>query len=50
MSGSKLSVECELQNRKNQATYLLADNSLVKNRRGALSQLTDTSKQIITTG
>ena len=32
MSGSELSVECELRNRKNQAAYLLADNSPIKSR------------------
>ena len=45
MSGSELSVECELRNRKNQAAYLLSDSSLTKSRRGifSLSQLTHTS-------
>ena len=33
MSGSELSVECGLRNRKNQAAYLLADNSPTKSRR-----------------
>lgn len=36
MSGSELSVECELRNRKNQAAYLLADNRPTKSRRGFL--------------
>ena len=36
MSGSELSVECELRNRKNQAAYLLADNRPAKSRRGFL--------------
>ena len=33
MSGSELSVECELRNRKNQAAYLLADNRPTKSRK-----------------
>src|SRR5699024_3327348 len=36
MSGSELSVECELRNRKNQSAYLLADNRPTKSRRGFL--------------
>ena len=36
MSGSELSVECGLRNRKNQAAYLLADNRPTKSRRGFL--------------
>ena len=36
MSGSELSVECELRNRKNQTAYLLADNRPAKSRRGFL--------------
>lgn len=32
MFGSELSVGYELRNRKNQATYLLADNSPIKSR------------------
>ena len=36
MSGSELSVECELRNRKNQTAYLLADNRPTKSRRGFL--------------
>ena len=37
MSGSELSVECELRNGKNQAAYLLADNCPTKSRKGFLS-------------
>ena len=36
MSGSELSVECELRNRKNQTAYLLTDNSPPKSGRGFL--------------
>ena len=36
MSGSELSVECELRNRKNQTAYLLADYRPAMSSRGFL--------------